>query len=61
MPLEDLVQRVARTLYVDALGQGAWTVDIGVFGSEVFVPEVVRGLEEGDGTLWEIAPADPVR
>lgn len=60
MPFEDLVQRTARALYVDALRHGAGNVDIGVFGAEVFVPDVVRELEAGDRTLWEIEPADRV-
>jgi len=60
MPFEALVQRLARALYVDALRHGAWTLDIGVFGAELFVPDVVRELEEGDGTVWQIEPPDRV-
>ena len=49
-----LVQRIARDLYDEELSRGAAAVDIGIFGSRLFEPEVAQSLRAGDGTLWEI-------
>ena len=51
---DQLVQRVARDLYEGELRRGAAVVDIGMFGSRLFEPEVARSLRAGDGTIWEI-------
>ena len=49
-----LVQRIARDLYDEELKRGAAAVDIGIFGSRLFEPEVAHSLSAGKGTLWEI-------
>ena len=54
MPLETLVTRVAEALYHEELRAGAWAVDVGLFGSGLFVPDARRVLASGDGELWEI-------
>lgn len=54
MPLETLVARVAEALYREELRAGAWAVDVGLFGSGLFVAEARRTLESGNGELWEI-------
>ena len=51
---DQLVQRIARDLYEGELRRGAAVVDIGMFGSRLFEPEVAQSLRAGDGTLWEI-------
>ena len=51
---DQLVQRVARDLYEGELRRGAAVVDIGMFGSRLFEPEVALSLRAGDGTIWEI-------
>lgn len=50
-----LVQRIARDLYDEELRRGAAAVDIGIFGSSLFEPEVAQSLRAGAGKLWEIA------
>jgi len=54
IPLETLVARVAEALYHEELRAGAWAVDVGLFGSGLFVPDARRVLASGDGELWEI-------
>jgi hypothetical protein len=54
LPLDLLVQRVAAQLYRDELRQGAAAVDIGLLGSEIFVPEVMGGIQARNGSLWRI-------
>jgi hypothetical protein len=54
LPFHLLVLRVASQLYLDELRNGAAGVDIGFFGSSLFVPEVVRTIQERNGTLWKI-------
>ena len=51
---DQLVQRIARDLYEGELRRGAAVVDIGMFGSRLFEPEVALSLRVGDGTIWEI-------
>ncbi|MBI2088992.1 MAG: hypothetical protein HYT78_09655 [Deltaproteobacteria bacterium] len=53
-PFPALVERVAREVYLDEIRNGAWVTDIGLFGPGLFVPDVVRELEAGNGVLWEI-------
>lgn len=55
MPLETLVALVAEAFYREELRAGAWAVDVGLFGSGLFVPEARRALASGEGELWEIA------
>jgi hypothetical protein len=61
MPLPALAKLVASDLYVDALRHGAWVIDIGVFGRDIFVPDVARELKAADGILWEIETPDGAR
>ncbi len=51
---DQLVQRIARDLYESELRRGAAAVDIGIFGSRLFEPEVAQTLRGGDGVLWQI-------
>lgn len=37
-----------------SLRSGGWAVDIGIFGTNLFVPHVTRELEAGDGALWRL-------
>jgi hypothetical protein len=52
--LPQLVERLADDLYRDEVRNGAWTLDIGLFGSRLFTRDVARELKPGDGILWEI-------
>ena len=54
MPFRALAVEVARDLYLDELRQGAWATDIGLLGDGLFVPEVAREVEAGNGRLWWI-------
>ena len=51
---EKLVSRVAEFIYRKELKLGASVLDIGLFGSSLFVAEARRELELGRGKLWEI-------
>ena len=52
--LEPLVERVADELYREELRNGAWLVDLGLVGSRLFVPDVLRSLKAYNGSLWRI-------
>jgi hypothetical protein len=54
MPLETVVALVAEDLYHEELRAGAWAVDVGLFGSGLFVAEARRTLKAGEGELWDI-------
>jgi hypothetical protein len=54
LSLDQLVQRVAAQLYRDELRHGAAAVDIGLLGSEIFVPEVMGEIQARNGSLWRI-------
>ena len=54
IPLQLLVERVADELYHEELRKGAWVLDIGLFGSKLFVPDVIGEIEARNGTLWQI-------
>lgn len=54
MSFKRLVEQVALDLYREMLRSGGWAVDIGIFGTNLFVPDVARELEAGDGTLWRL-------
>ncbi len=56
-----LVERIALDFYLDELRHGAWILDIGLFGSKLFIPEVARELKAGDGILWEIKAEERAR
>jgi hypothetical protein len=53
-PLALLVDRVAKDIYRDEIRAGAWTLDIGLFGSRLFARDVTRELQAADGILWKI-------
>jgi hypothetical protein len=53
-PLHRLVERVAAELYREELRHGATTLDIGLFGSNLFVPDVLGELDARNGSLWRI-------
>lgn len=61
LPIDRLVQQVASELYCEAVRNGAWIVDLGLFGSVLFVPDVARELEAGHGILWEIETGEGAR
>lgn len=54
IPFRLLVERVASAVYFEELRKGAWVLDIGMFGARLFVRDVVREIEAGNGILWEI-------
>ncbi len=49
-----LVERVASEVYSEELRNGAWILDIGLFGSRLFVPAVAGEIKARNGTLWQI-------
>ena len=52
--LAKLVGRVAQELYFDEMRHGGWTLDIGLYGPELFVPDAISEIRAGDGILWKI-------
>lgn len=52
--LKQLVAHVARELYSDEVRNAAWVLDIGLFGPDLFVPNVAAELKSGNGSLWKI-------
>ena len=52
--LQLLVERVATELYREELRKGAWALDIGLFGSKLFVADVMSAIKARNGTLWQI-------
>lgn len=52
--IRKLVEHVARELYSAEVRNGAWALDIGLYGTELFVPDAVSELKSGDGILWKI-------
>ncbi|HWO41854.1 MAG TPA: hypothetical protein VNO43_08640, partial [Candidatus Eisenbacteria bacterium] len=54
LPLDALVQRVAGELYREHCRNGAAILDIGLFGSKLFVNDVLAEIEARDGSLWRI-------
>jgi hypothetical protein len=53
-PFHRLVERVASELYREELHTGATTLDLGLFGSSLFVPDVIGELDARNGSLWRI-------
>jgi len=49
-----LLEHVAGELYSDEVRSGAWALDIGLYGPNLFVPDVISELKSGDGILWKI-------
>jgi len=57
--VDDLVAGISRTLYRKEWRQGGWTVDIAMFGPNLFAPDIARALEAGNGHLWTITQETP--
>ena len=51
-----LVSFAACVLYRQELDRGGALADIGLFGENLFRPDVGRALEAGRGILWDIEP-----
>jgi hypothetical protein len=49
-----LVSRVAEFLYRKELRDGGWLLDLGLFGSGLFVADAKRELRAGRDVIWEI-------
>jgi hypothetical protein len=58
IPLSELAEQLAESLYRDELRYGGWAVDVGLLGSSVFVADALQELQAGDGDLWKIVEAD---
>jgi hypothetical protein len=58
IPLSELAEQLAESLYRDELRHGGWAVDLGLLGSSVFVADALQELQAGDGDLWKIVDSD---
>jgi hypothetical protein len=58
IPLSELAEQLAESLYRDELRHGGWAVDVGLLGSSVFVADILQQLQAGDGDLWKIVDSD---
>jgi hypothetical protein len=58
IPLGELAEQLAESLYRDELRHGGWAVDIGLLGSRLFVADALQQLQAGDGDLWKIFDSD---
>jgi hypothetical protein len=58
IPLSELAEQLAESLYRDELRHGGWAVDLGLLGSNVFVADALQELQAGDGGLWTIIESD---
>lgn len=56
--VDALVPLVAAVLYREELRHGGSAADLGLFGARVFVPDVLRALEAGNGRLWTISAVE---
>lgn len=52
--LKRLVADVAREVYSDEVRRGAWVLDIGLYGPDLFVTEVISELKAANSILWKI-------
>ena len=52
--LAKLIERVAREVYFDEVRRGASALDIGLYGPDLFVAEVISELKAANGILWKI-------
>ena len=53
-PLPVLVKRVASELFQDELAAGAYVLDLGMFGSALFIADASKGIKAANGVLWQI-------
>jgi hypothetical protein len=58
IPLSELAEQLAESLYRDELRYGGWAIDVGLLGSSVFVADALQELQAGDGDLWKIVETD---
>lgn len=54
LSFESLVRQVAFDLYHEELRIGAGVLDIGFYGSGLFVSQVAREIRARSGALWKI-------
>ncbi|HEU4343540.1 MAG TPA: hypothetical protein VFU31_18475 [Candidatus Binatia bacterium] len=54
LPYGEVIFRLAEFLYRNELRAWGSAVDIGLFGSSLFVSDARRALEAGKDELWEI-------
>lgn len=52
--LAKLIERVAREVYFDEVRHGASALDIGLYGPDLFVTEVISELKAANSILWRI-------
>lgn len=52
--LDLLIQQVSDELFQQEIDEGAWLVDIGLFGSTIFVRDVASEIKAGNGNFWDI-------
>src|SRR5688572_3368335 len=57
VPMDALVIAVSNALYRDELSEGGNDADLSLLGAGVFMPDVLRALEAGDGRLWTLSVA----
>ena len=55
VPVDALVAAVSNALYRDELSEGGNDADLSLLGAGVFMPDVLRALEAGDGRLWTLS------
>jgi hypothetical protein len=58
IPLCELADQLAESLYRDELRHGGWVVDVGLLGSSVFVADALQQLQGDDADLWKIVHSD---
>lgn len=58
IPLCELAEQLAESLYRDELRHGGWAVDVGLLGSSVFDAAALQQLQPGAGDLWKIVDSD---
>ena len=56
VPLERVIEQVARDLYRDELRHGGSTAEIGFAGSALFRADAERVIADAAGSLWMIEP-----
>lgn len=57
LPLDGLIDRLARDMYLEELRRGGWTTEVGVLGTAPFRPEAARAVDGAAGALWTIERA----
>ncbi len=49
IPLSELAEQLAESLYRDELRHGGWAVDVGLLGPNVFIADALQELRSGGG------------